>query len=76
LPLSVKEKALTAPVNEGEAGSFGQNYVGNLLGGDGRAGDFDFVFSWRGVEEIVAETVGGGGIGERLGERGVRVNER
>ena len=48
-----------------------QNHVGDLLGGDGRAGDFDFVFSRSGVEEIVAETVGGGGIGERLRERDV-----
>ncbi len=43
-----------------------QDDVGELLGGDARAGDFDFVFSWRGVEGIVAEAVGGGGISERL----------
>ena len=49
----------------------GQNHIGDLFGGDGRAGDFDFVFSRSGVKEIVAEAVGNGGIGERLRERDV-----
>src|SRR6266403_523343 len=41
----------------------GQDYVGKLLGGDAGARDFDFVFAGRGVEEIIAQAVGGGGIG-------------
>ncbi len=52
-----------------------KDYVGDLFGGDRRARNFDFILAGRGIEEVVAEAVGGGGVGERLGECRVRVNE-
>ena len=60
----------------GRGGIVGEYDVGDLLGGDVRAGNFDFVFAGSGVEEIVAHAVGGGGVGESLGEAGVRVDKR
>ena len=50
--------------------------VRDLPRGDARAGDFDFVFAGRGVEGIVAEAIAGGGVGERLRQRGVGIDER
>src|SRR5205823_1078953 len=52
-----------------------QDDVRKLLRSDAGAGDFNFVFAGRGVEGIVAEAIGRGGIGERLGERGVGINQ-
>ena len=62
---------------EGRIGGIaGQNDVGNLFGGDAGAADFDHVLARCGVEKIIAEAVAVGGIGERLGESGVRINLR
>ena len=72
----VQRKRADAAGKCGRGGIVRQNDVGDLLGGDSRAGDFDFVFSGRGVEKIVAKAVGGGGIRESLGERGVGINQR
>src|SRR4029077_7504370 len=50
------DRAAAAEAAEGwRAWIVGQDYVGELLGGDARAGDFDFVFAGGGVEEIVAQ---------------------
>ncbi len=76
LPLRFRENALIVPLKEGLAGIARQNYVGDLPGGDLRTGDFDFIVARSGVEKIVAHAVGGGGIGESLGEGGVRENLR
>src|SRR5260370_39580782 len=45
-----------------------QNHIGDLFGGDGGAGKFDFVFYGRGGGKKVAQAVWGGGVGGRRGE--------